>query len=107
MKLDDLTKKVRENFEQHLDHAKGSPFFQKFADKFFKDFDIDAPGLSARSAINDLKGKLDDNLFRHIGKNDAMGMGIDPVSFKELQKIIEKSDIPVNLQVKNTTKYKP
>lgn len=105
MKLDKLAKEVHENFEQHLKHAKESPFFQKFADKFFKDFDIDAPGLSARSAINDLKGKLDDNLFKHIGKNDAMG--IDPASFKELQKIIEKSDIPVNLQVKNTTKYKP
>lgn len=104
MKLDDLTKKVRENFEQHLDHAKGSPFFQKFADKFFKDFDIDAPGLSARSAISGLKDRVEDNLFKHLGKDE--GMGVDPASLTALQKIIDNSDKPASVQVHNTKKFK-
>lgn len=104
MKLDDLTNKVRENFGQHLDHAKESPFFQKFADKFFKDFKIDAPDLSVKSAISGLKDRVEDNLFKHLGKDD--GMGIDPSSLKELQKIIDNSDKPASVQVKNTTKFK-
>lgn len=104
MKLNDLTHKVRENFEQHLDHAKESPFFQKFADKFFKDFNMDAPDFTIKSAITGLKDRVEDNLFKHLGKDD--GMGIDPASLKELQKIIDNKDTPARVQVKNTHKFK-
>lgn len=104
MKLDDLTNKVRANFEQHIDHAKESPFFKKFADKFFKDFNIDSPDFSAKSAISGLKDRVEDNLFKHLGKDD--GMGIDPASLKELQKIIDNKDEPTGVQVRNTQKFK-
>lgn len=104
MKLDDLTNKVRNNFEQHLEHAKESPFFQKFADKFFKDFKIDSPDLTAMSAISGLKNRIEDNLFKHLGKDD--GMSIDPSSLKELQKIIDNKDQPASIQVRSTHKNK-
>lgn len=104
MKLDDLTNKVRNNFAQHLDHAKESPFFQKFADKFFKDFNIDSPDLTVKSAITGLKDRVEDNLFKHLGKDD--GMGIDPASLKALQKIIDQQDKPASVQVRHTHKNK-
>lgn len=104
MKLDDLTNKVRANFEQHIDHVKDSPFFQKFADKFFKDFNIDSPNFSAKSAISGLKDRVEDNLFKHLGKDS--GMGVDSASLQALQKIIDNSDKPNNGQVKSTQKFK-
>lgn len=104
MNLDKITQKVRDNFEQHLDHAKDSPFFQKFADKFFSEFDIKSPDLSVKSAISGLRDRVEDNLFKHLGKDD--GMGIDQASLTALQKIIDTHEQPSSVQVKSKQKFK-
>jgi len=108
MNLDNITHKVRENFESHIDHSQQSVFFQKFSHKFFKDFDIDNPFLTVRSAVNDLKDKIESNIIKVLNpKNEVNGLDIDPKSLESIIAIREESQLHNHLlHNKSSTKLK-
>lgn len=90
MKLDDITNKVRDNFEKHLNHAKESKFFQDFSDRFFTDIDMKDRNLKSSSVITRLKDRVEDNLYKVLGQKDEIQ--VDPESLKALKKIMENND---------------
>jgi hypothetical protein len=103
MKLDDITNKVRDNFEKHLNHAKQSKFFQDFSDKFFIGIDMQDRNLKSSSVITRLKERVEDNIYKVLGGKDEIQ--VDPESLKALQKIMDNNET-INSQSRPNPKFK-